>query len=55
MIRQVGGYLFSTTAAAEAFAEEQTALGDEHGAPRGPFSHKRVDGLRLYQYRGGAA
>jgi hypothetical protein len=48
LVRRWRGRLFATVAEAEAFLETQRVF--EHGPARarGAFSHKRVDGLRIY-------
>jgi len=49
MIRRWRGRLFATVVEAESFLETQMLFGED-GPPRarGAFSHKRVDGLRIY-------
>jgi hypothetical protein len=49
-----GGFLFATAADAEAFAKGEMMF-DENGPPhaRQAFSHKRVDGLRIYVHQSG--
>lgn len=48
MVRRWRGYLFSTVAEAEAFLVCQMHFEDGPPQVRGAFSHKRVDGLRIY-------
>jgi hypothetical protein len=49
LVRRCRGCLFATMAEAEAFLETQMLFGED-GPPwaRGVFSHKHVDGLRIY-------
>ena len=56
MVRCWGGFLFATAAEAEAFAKSELVFGED-GPPhaRHAFSHKRVDGLRIYVHLGSGA
>ena len=49
-----GGFLFATEADAEAFAQGELIFEGQGRPPyvRGVFSHKRVDGLRVYVHLG---
>ena len=49
LVRRWGGFLFATEAEAQAFAQREMASGGSLslGGPRA-FSHKRVDGQRIY-------
>src|SRR5215211_6777344 len=55
MVWRWGGFLFATAADAEEFAKGEMMFG-EGGPPhaRQAFSHKRVDGLRIYVHQGSA-
>jgi hypothetical protein len=48
MVQRWRGRLFATMAEAEAFLECQMRFEDGPPQVRGAFSHKRVDGLRIY-------
>jgi hypothetical protein len=56
MVWRWGGFLFATAAQAQEFAKSELVFGDE-GPPRArqAFSHKRVDGLRIYVHLGKSA
>lgn len=55
MVWRWGGFLFATVADAEEFAKGEMMFGE--GGPshaRQTFSHRRVDGLRIYVHTGSA-
>jgi hypothetical protein len=56
MVWRWGGFLFATADQAQEFAKSELVFGDE-GPPRArqAFSHKRVDGLRIYVHLGKSA
>jgi hypothetical protein len=56
MVWRWGSFLCDSAAEAEEFARTELVFGDD-GAPhaRRAFSHKRVDGLRVYVRLGSAA
>jgi hypothetical protein len=51
-VRRFGGYLFPSVAAAEEFARRQMLFDSGPPIVRYGFCGKRVDGLRIYVYRG---
>ena len=53
MVWRWGGFLFTTVADAEQFAKDESIF-DPDRAPfvRQAFSHKRVDGRRIYVHQG---
>jgi hypothetical protein len=50
-VRRVLGYLFATEAEAAEFAKGETFFDGGEGPLRQAFSHKRIDGVRIYVYR----
>jgi hypothetical protein len=54
IVRRVGGFLFPTAHAAEEFGRSQQLFGPHKAPHRYTFSHRRIDGLRIYVYRGGS-
>ena len=54
MVWRWGGYLFATAEDAERFAKGQLIFEDGPQVARQAFSHKRVDGRRIYVHLGSA-
>jgi hypothetical protein len=53
MVWRWGGFLFATAEEAEQFAGGEMQFRDGPQFARQAFSHKRVDGRRIYVYLGG--
>ena len=54
MVWRWGGYLFATAEDAERFSKGQLIFEDGPQVARQAFSHKRVDGRRIYVHLGSA-